>query len=284
MSSQLPSQKTTVLITGANGLIGNLVYAHLATLPELYSPFGNARRRQTSDRVTDAIYTPIPDDRLRIADLTDFASMQRAVEGMDVVVHMAADASGHSGYESVLNNNIIGSRNVFEASRLAGVKRVVFASTNQVVFGYRDTEPYQSLFQLRFDEIDPKSIQPIMHDQPARPLNDYAASKVYGEALAHQYAHAHGMSCIALRIGWVTHDDALPHPAARFLWCSKRDIVQLVMKCIEAPASLRFDVFFGQSNNLYNLVDIEHPRRVLGYAPQDSVEDHWRDFKDAKPW
>ena len=280
----MSSQQTNVLITGANGLIGNLVYAHLATLPDRYSPYGNARRRETSDRVTGAIYTPIPEDRLRIADLRDFDAMQRAVEGMDVIVHMAADASGHSGYKSVLNNNVIGTHNVFEACRLAGVKRVIFASTNQVVFGYRDTEPYKSLFALRFDDVDPKTIQPVTHDQPARPLNDYAVSKVYGEALAHQYAFAHGLSCIALRIGWVTHDDALPHPAARFLWCSKRDIVQLVMRCIEAPASLRFDVFFGQSNNPYNFVDIEHPRHVLGYEPQDSVEDRWREFKDARPW
>lgn len=280
----MSSQQTNVLITGANGLIGNLVYAHLATLPDRYVPYGNARRRQTSDRVTDAIYTPIPDEHLRIADLTDLDGMTRAVDGMDVVVHMAADASGHAGYDSVLNSNVIGARNVFEACRLAGVKRVIFASTNQVVFGYRDTAPYKSLFDLRFDEVDPKSIKPITHDMPARPLNDYAASKVYGEALAHQYAFAHNLSCIALRVGWVTHDDALLHPAARFTWCSKRDIVQLVVKCIEAPASLRFDVFFGQSNNPYNLVDIEHPRRVLGYAPQDSVEDHWRDFQDAKPW
>lgn len=280
----MSSHQTNVLVTGANGLIGNLVYAHLVTMPERYSPFGNARRRETSARVTDAIYTPIHDDHLRIADLTDLDGMTRALEGIDVVVHMAADASGHSGYDSVLNSNIIGARNVFEASRLAGVKRVIFASTNQVVFGYRDTEPYKSLFALRFGEIDPKSLHPITRDMPARPLGDYAASKVYGEALAHQYAFAHGMSCIVLRIGWVTHDDALPHPAARFLWCSKRDIVQIVMRCIEAPASSRFDVFFGQSNNPYNLVDIEHARRVLGYAPQDSVEDRWREFKDARPW
>ena len=280
----MSTQPATVLITGANGLIGNLVYAQLAAQPDRYVPFGNARRRETSDRVSDAVYTPIPDECLRIADLTDLAGMQRAIEGMDVVVHMAADASGRGGYESVLNNNIIGTRNVFEACRLAGVKRVIFASSNQVVFGYRDTEPYASMFKLRFDEVDTSAIQPIRHDQPTRPLNDYAASKVYGEGLAHLYANVHDMSSIVLRIGWVTHDDEPLHPAARFTWCSKRDVVQLVMKSIEAPASLRFDVFFGQSNNPYNLVDIEHPRCVLGYEPQDSIEDHWREFKDAKPW
>jgi len=64
----------------------------------------------------------------------------------------------------------------------------------------------------------------------------------------------------------------LPGPRARILWCSQRDIVQLVERCVNAPASLRFDVFFGQSNNLYNLVDIQHAKDVLGYAPLDGAE------------
>lgn len=115
---------------------------------------------------------------------------------------------------------------------------------------------------------------PITHTQPTRPLNFYACSKVFGEALAHMYAQAHGMSCICLRIGWVTSDDQLAHPGARMLWCSQRDIVQLVERCINAPQSLRFDVFFGQSDNLYNLVDIQHARDVLGYTPQDRAEEH----------
>ena len=54
---------------------------------------------------------------------------------------------------------------------------------------------------------------------------------------------------------------------------SQRDIVQLVERCLNAPDSLRFDVYFGQSNNRYNLVDIEHAREVVGYAPQDRAED-----------
>ena len=48
----------------------------------------------------------------------------------------------------------------------------------------------------------------------------------------------------------------------------------MVERCINAPPSLRFDVFFGQSDNRYNLVDIQHAREVLGYAPQDRAEDH----------
>ena len=90
------------------------------------------------------------------------------------------------------------------------------------------------------------------------------------------YASTHGMSCICLRIGWVTADDQVPgsHPRARTIWCSQRDIVQLVERCINAPDTLRFDVFFGQSANRYNLVDIQHARDIVGYEPQDNSEDH----------
>jgi NAD+ dependent glucose-6-phosphate dehydrogenase len=68
--------------------------------------------------------TPIPPAKLRISDLTDFEAVQRAAQGMDVVVHMAADPSGAEGWESILNNNIVGSYHLFEACRLAGVRRV----------------------------------------------------------------------------------------------------------------------------------------------------------------
>ena len=89
---------------------------------------------------------------------------------------------------------------------------MIYASTNQVVFGFRADEPYKSLFAGRFDDISPEEIRPIDHTQPTRPLNYYACSKVFGEALAHMYAHTHGLSCICLRIGWVTADDQPPHP------------------------------------------------------------------------
>jgi nucleoside-diphosphate-sugar epimerase len=271
----LPEQSSPlkVLITGAYGLIGNLVYARLAAQPAAYDTYGMVRRVQPSARITAIRHYQIPAERLRLADLTDFSAVRRAVEGMDVIVHMAADPDGRAGWESVLNNNIVGSYHLFEASRLAGVKRVIYASTNQVVFGFHADEPYRSLFAGRYDERALDALRPIDHTRPTRPLNYYACSKVFGEALAHMYAYTHSMSCICLRIGWVTDDDQVPRPNARILWCSQRDIVQLVERCIDAPSSLRFDVFFGQSDNRYNLVDIEHAKNVLGYAPQDRAEE-----------
>jgi len=262
-----------VLITGATGLVGNIVYARLAAQPERYDVYGSARRPRPSTRAETMAYTDIPPDRLRLADLTDFAAMQRAVEGMDVVVHMAAEPNVNAPWENVLSSNIIGSHNVFEASRLAGVKRVIYASTNMVVFGYLGSEPYQSSLAQGLENIAPQDFPPVRHDQPAWPTSLYACSKIFGESLARMYATVHGLSCICLRIGWVTSDDRLPTPWARILWCSQRDIAQLVERCVNAPDSLRFDVFFGQSNNRYNLVDIQHAKDALGYAPEDSGED-----------
>ena len=222
---QDPSRRTRVLITGAYGLIGNLVSARLASRPNAYDVYGLVKNSDPSRRAELIERYEIPAGQLRLADVSDFAAVRQAVEAMEVVVHLAADPDGKAEWASVLHNNIIGARNVFEACRLARVKRVIYAS------------------------------------------------KVFGEALAHMYADTHGLSCICLRIGWVVPDDRLPHPYAQSLWCSQRDIVQLIERCINAPDSLRFDIFFGQSNNRHNLVDIQHAVDVLGYAPQDRAED-----------
>jgi nucleoside-diphosphate-sugar epimerase len=268
----LPGPKK-ILVTGAHGLIGNLVYARLAAQPEAYEPYGMVRRLQPSPRAEAMPFQAIPAERLRLANLTDYPAVQQAVEGIDTVVHMAADPSGSAGWESILDNNIRGAYHIFEASRLAGVKRVIYASTNQVVFGYLREEPYTSLFARGRDNLAPGDLPRIHHTQPTKPLNYYACSKVFGESLAYMYAHTHGMSCICLRIGWVLSDDQVPDRRASGIWCSQGDIVQLVERCINATHSLRFDVFFGHSDNRYNLVDIQHARDVLGYEPQDRAED-----------
>jgi nucleoside-diphosphate-sugar epimerase len=276
MDRNTPQQKINVLITGALGLVGNVAYQHLTAQPDRYEVYGTARRIVPSSRAETMTFAPVPAERLRVANLTDFEATRAAVEGMDVVVHMAADPNGNAAWESVLNNNIIASYNVFEACRQAGVKRVIYASTNMVVFGYLGSEPYKSSLAKGLDNIASAEFPPVLHSQPTRPTTYYACSKVFGESLAHMYAQVHSMSCICLRIGWVTSDDQLPGPRARILWCSQRDIAQLLERCINAPDSLRFDVFFGQSANQYNLVDIQHARDVLGYAPQDSAEERMK--------
>lgn len=258
-----------VLITGAYGLVGNVAYRRLASCPDRYDVYGMTRRRAASARLPAADLQPIPEDRLRVAELTDFAAVQEAVAGMDVVVHLAATPDPASSWERVHASNIVGSYHVFEACRLAGVARVVYASTVMVIFGYESEEPYRSLLMGRFEAVAPADLRPIRPDQPPRPRELYAASKVWGEGLAYMYAHRHGLSCLALRIGWVLAEDRVPARWGESVYCSQRDIAQIIERCVAAPDSLRFGVFFGLSDNRYNLADISNARELLGYAPQD---------------
>jgi hypothetical protein len=82
------------------------------------------------------------------------------------------------------------------------------------------------------------------------------------------------MSMICLRIGWVSQEDRPSAPAHFANWCSRRDIVQMIHRCIEAPPTLRYDIFFVTSNNRWSYRDLGHAKHVLGYVPQDNAEDH----------
>ena len=45
-----------------------------------------------------------------------------------------------------------------------------------------------------------------------------------------------------------------------------------MQRSIEAPNTVQFDIFYGVSNSIWRWVDIEHPKRILGFVPQDSAE------------
>ena len=129
--------KKKVLITGAAGRIGGIVRRFLASKYELSA-------------LDIAAVEDIPS---RVADLADLDAIMPAFEGQDTVVHLGADPSGGAPWESVLPNNIVGMYNVMEACRAAGVKRVVFASTNHVVGYYPEKEdPYKAVFEGRLDD------------------------------------------------------------------------------------------------------------------------------------
>ena len=114
----------------------------------------------------------------------------------------------------------------------------------------------------------------MTHESPLRPSGLYGASKVWGEALARHYADAHGLSMICLRIGAVNPEDRPLAPRQYSVWCSLRDIAQMIERCIAAPESLRFDVFFVVSDNKWSYRDLNHARTVVGYVPADRAEDH----------
>jgi len=261
-----------VLITGVYGLIAGAIYDKLTQQPDAYDVYALGRRRHRSDRAPDGKVLDIPEQKFFLSDLSDLDEVGKAVDGIDVVVHMAADPRPEASWEQILASNIMGSYNVFEASRIAGVKRIIYASSVMFSWGYQADEPYKAIKECRFEDV-PDEIPMVTHLWPPRPTDPYSASKVWGEGTARYYSDIHGLSCICLRIGWVNAEDRPFDPKLAAVWVSQRDIVQLVEKSINAPDSLRFDTLYGISNNKWRWVDIDHSKAVVGYMPQDSSED-----------
>ena len=247
---------TKVLITGMSGLIGGLLRGHLEGM-------GGYELRALNRRAVEGV-------ECHRADIADLDAIRPAFEGVDVAVHLAAflgspDWSGH------LSGNVIGAYNVYEAARLAGVKRVVFASSGATVQGFEQTAPYDAIIAGRYDEV-PKGFPKVTHES-LRPRGIYGAAKVWGEALGRVYSDDHGLSVLCVRIGRVSQANRPESAAEVSRYLSHRDVCQVLQRCIDAPDDLRYGVFLATSNNRWGYRDLEHARRVLGYEPQDSAED-----------
>jgi nucleoside-diphosphate-sugar epimerase len=261
-----------VLVTGATGQIGYMTYNRLCEQSEKYDVYALDYKRQASSRVPKSWILDIPEEKFILCNLSNYKDVCKAVEDMDVVVHLAADPEGRV-WESVLNNNIIATYNVFEASRQKGVNRIVAASSIMVSQGHREQEPYKAMMERRHKDI-PSNVPKITADFPAEPRSIYGASKVWTESLARVYAYRHKISCICIRIGQVERDRPRP-PQGADIYVSQRDIVQIIGQCVEADEKLQFGIFYGMSNNDYRWVDIEDARKKIGYVPQDRAEnDH----------
>ena len=183
-------------------------------------------------------------------DIRDMAAVEKAVAGIDCVVHLAG-RSTEGDWDTVRALNIEGCFNVFEAARRAGVKRLIFASSNHAI-GFHRRERF----------LDNKV--------EVRPDSRYGVSKVFGEALGRLYADKHGMSVACLRIGTFRTPDRPIDARGLLTWISHRDMVQLVRRCIDHP-DYHFIVAYGVSNNLRSRWD-NTDVKFLGYAPQDDSE------------
>jgi nucleoside-diphosphate-sugar epimerase len=232
----------TILITGAAGRIGSSLTRDLTGRYDL--------------ALTDIRPPDDPRGNSFVeADIADLDAMRHVCQGVDTVVHLAADPSMEATWESLLPRNLIGLYNVFQAAHEAGCRRVIFASSVNAVFGY------------------PKDVQ-VCTDMPVRPLNLYGASKAWGEAVACFYADQRELSAICLRFGWVIERDSdLLRPGHPYLdiALTYEDLTRLIVASIDAPDDLHFGVFHGVSNNRWKRLDISDARRLLGYAPVDDA-------------
>lgn len=250
--------KPRVAITGAAGLIGRVLAGALA---EWYGveAIDRRRRRATWKR----------------ADLSKPRHAAAALEGADLVVDLAADPSPRLSWDETRRNNIPTTFNVLEAARSAGVRRVVYASSNHVTGMYERDEPYASIGAGRYEGLDPAQIPRITPLDPIRPDGPYGLSKAFGEAAGRYFADEHGLSVLCLRIGTVNRADRPTTPRQFATLLTHRDLIALVRSCLEAPEELRFGIYYGVSANTWRFWDIESAEADLGWESRDNAE-QWR--------
>jgi uronate dehydrogenase len=227
-----------IVITGAAGIVGSMLRSRLA-------------RPDRTLRLLDIVpMTAGPGEEFVQASATDLAGMTGACQGADAVIHLAG-ISGEAPWDQILDVNINGTYNAFEAARRAGVPRVIFASSNHAV-GFM-----------------PRSAFPVPDYQFPAPDTYYGVSKVAAEGLAGLYHYRYGLDTICVRI--LT---CFPRPMNRralSTWLSPDDAGRLFDACLTAEHP-GFRVIFGVSANTRGGFVSLAEANALGYYPQDDAE------------
>jgi uronate dehydrogenase len=228
-----------ILMTGASGGIGTRLRK---LLPPIYPDLLLSDIRPPADLG--------PNEQFKAADLSDLAQCEAICEGVDGIIHFGG-YSVEGPWNDILQANIIGGYNLFEAAYRKGVKRVVFASSNHAVG-----------FYPRHHKIGT--------DVTPRPDGRYGVSKVFGEAVGALYADKHGLKVTCLRIGNFG-DVPLDHRRIS-IWLKPEDLVQLCQIGLEHP-DIHFEIFYGVSLNERAWWD-NHRAYEFGYRPTGRSEDH----------
>jgi uronate dehydrogenase len=227
-----------VLITGAAGGVGSILRPRLA------------RPGRTLRLLDIAPIEAGPGEEAVTASVTDLAALTAASEGADAIIHLGGIATEGS-WQDILEININGTYNVFEAARRAGVSRVIFASSNHAV------------------GFTPRSDFPVADYKFPAPDTFYGVSKVAGEGLAALYYHRYGIQSVCVRIL-----SCFERPLSlRMLstWLSPDDAGQLFDACltVDDPG---FRVVFGVSANTRGGWVSLDEARAIGYEPRDDAE------------
>lgn len=245
LSESIEEETRTVLITGACGNIGRKLRAAWTDVYDLV----------LIDRSADE-----DDPDVIVADLeTMDDDWITHFHGVDAVVHLAANPDSDAPWDELIGPNLDALANVFNAAALAGVERIIFASSNHVMGGYRHLDD-----------------QPITVERDPMPDGPYGAAKLFGERLGQSLARTFDLTFIALRIGWVqegnNRPETLPDDWSRKLWLSNNDLVRLFDGAVEAEIEDRtFVVVNGMSRNHGMRWDLSDTAELLGYLPVDDA-------------
>ena len=193
-----------IVLTGAAGRLGSYLREPLLGMADelvstdLVEDFGKLHDRETYVRA----------DLARLDEMTD------VLKGAEMVVHFGA-IGDEAPFDDILQSNIIGAYNVWEAARVNGLRRVVYASSIHAVGMHSRTEC-------------------IGTEVPHRPDTFYGLAKCFAEDLGSLYWDKYQMESVCLRIlscAQVTNARALGS------WLSYGDLIQLVERAIDTPTT-----------------------------------------------
>ena len=235
-----------LLLTGAGGGLGKVLRERIKPWAEI------VRLSDISDLGAAA-----SGEEIVQCDLADNGAVQRLLEGVDAVLHFGG-MSVEERFEPIMQANILGLYNLYEAVHKAGVKRVVYASSNHVVGFYRTTELVDA-------------------DMPPRPDGFYGISKCFGETLSRYYYDRFGIETVCVRIG-----SSFPEPkSARMMvtYLSYDDLVEL-LRCALFTPRVGHVIAFATSDNDSSWWD-NRKASFLGYKPKDSSRTFAHLFPDT---
>jgi uronate dehydrogenase len=243
--SEKAIQPKRVLVTGSTGAIGEPVAQHL--LSRGHTVRGFARR--PSPGLEDYV----------VGDLSDQDAVRRAVEGMEVVIHLGAYPNDADFLSVLLEPNVRGLYHICDAAREFKVERLSLASTMQTVTGHG------------------WPMRPIRIEEGPAPVNHYALTKVWAEDMGDMMARVHGLSVINVRIGWLPRnpgeaDRLKASPIGPDCFFSHADAQRFYERVVESPNPVPGEsvtVFATSRPAQTERMELEPARRILGYEPQD---------------
>jgi len=226
-----------ILITGAGGALGSV-------LRETLKPYADTLK--LNDR--QSLGGVLENEEHFICDLADRDAVFEMMKDVDMVVHMGG-APRENTFQVILDSNIVGSYNIYEAARQSGVKRVIYASSVHAIGFYECTRTIDA-------------------DVPQRPDSLYGVSKTFVENLSRYYFDKFGIESVCMRIG-----SCFPKPIDRRMlatWLSYDDFSHLVAQSL-MTSSVGHMIVYGNSNNSANFWD-NTQAAYLGYRPTDSAD------------
>ncbi|MEM6333574.1 MAG: NAD(P)-dependent oxidoreductase [Planctomycetota bacterium] len=235
----------SILVTGSSGHLGHVVAAALVQAGHDVRGFDHRPPRSGIPMACPTTF----------GNLADEPALHTACQGVDHVIHLAANPWSHAQFTSQLAEpNFIGVHNIVNAARLASVKRLILASSVQA--SSKATRP---------------AIPSIQHQGGK---NWYALSKVFAEHAGRLAHDRHGIDVIAARIGWFLVNqrgkESIEHADERDAFLSKEDAARFFTACVDADWS-GFHVLFAMSrpqDDADPKYDLQPSRDLLGYDPQ----------------